>query len=215
MKKSRTIFFWLLLFPGLIWTWHGPGNKKGTLKSPYPSQKISGYSINQTGFGKLKTKAAEARIFVQKNYYNDSLCFLVDMSLPSSQNRFFVYDLKKDTIQNAGLVAHGHCNQDWLAGRKYNNAIGCGCTSLGKYKIGVAYNGQFGLAFKLYGLDKTNNNAFARAIVLHSHECVPEKEVSGEICESSGCPMVAHGFLQQLKPIIKQSKKTVLLWIYE
>ncbi|HEY2722073.1 MAG TPA: murein L,D-transpeptidase catalytic domain family protein, partial [Chitinophagaceae bacterium] len=131
----------------------------------------------------MKIKADEARAFVQKNHYNDSLCFMIDMSLPSNQDRFFVYSLKKDTMQNEGLVAHGHCNQAWLAARKYSNVIGCGCTALGKYKVATSYMGQFGLAFKLYGLDKTNDNAFARAIVLHAHDCVPGSEVSSEICE--------------------------------
>ncbi len=137
------------------------------------------------------------------------------MSLPSGQNRFFVYNLKKDTLQNSGLVTHGSCNQYWLEGRKYGNTVGCGCTSLGKYKVGHSYNGRFGLAYKLYGLDKTNDKAFERFVVLHSHECVPETEVKDDICQSDGCPTVSPGFLQYLKPIINASKKPVLLWIYE
>jgi hypothetical protein len=137
------------------------------------------------------------------------------MSLPSGANRFFVYDLVKDSIQKAGLVTHGHCNQNWLKGRKYGNQLGCGCTSLGKYKVGYKYNGQFGLAFKLYGLDKTNNNAFTRTVVLHAHECVPASEVKDEICQSAGCPTVAPGFLLQLKSLITFSKKPILLWIFD
>jgi hypothetical protein len=81
--------------------------------------------------------------------------------------------------------------------------------------VGNSYTGRFGLAFKLHGLDKTNNNAFARFVVLHSHSCVPETEVNDEICQSNGCPTVSPGFLQQLNSIIKTSKKPVLLWIYE
>jgi hypothetical protein len=137
------------------------------------------------------------------------------MSLPSGQSRFFVYDLKKDTLQNSGLVTHGNCFQYWLEGRKYGNTVGCGCTSLGKYKIGYSYSGKFGLAFKLYGLDSTNNKAFERYVVLHGHSCVPESEVRDDICQSNGCPTVAPNFLLQLKPIITASKKPVLLWIYE
>ncbi len=136
------------------------------------------------------------------------------MSLPSGQKRFFIYDLQKDSIQNAGLVTHGRCNQEWLEGRKYGNTIGSGCTSLGRYKIGHAYKGRFGLAFKLYGLDKTNDNAFKRFVVLHSHDCVPEREVSNEICQSDGCPTVSPGFLKQLEIPIKRSEKPVLLWIF-
>ena len=164
--------------------------------------------------GKMQARANEARSFVSKHNYNSSVCFLIDMSVSSGRNRFFVYDLKNDTVKRSGLVTHGNCNQDWLGGRKYDNTVGCGCTSLGKYRVGNPYKGIFGLAFKLYGLDKTNNNAFARYVVLHSHSCVPETEVKDEICQSNGCPTVAPGFLQELKSILTLSKRPVLLWIY-
>ena len=164
---------------------------------------------------KMQAKASEARTFIEKTRYNESICFLADMSLPSGQNRFFVYDLEKDSLVSSGLVTHGNCNQDWLDGRKYDNVVGGGCTSLGKYKIGNSYAGRFGLAFKLFGLDKTNDKAFARYVVLHSHSCVPETEVKDEICQSNGCPTVSPGFLLKLKSIIHESKKPVLLWIYE
>jgi len=164
---------------------------------------------------KLQTKALLAKQFVKKKNFDACFCFLIDMSLPSNHKRFFIYDLKKDTILNSGLVTHGNCNQYWLTGRKYGNDVGCGCTSLGKYKIGNAYYGRFGLAFKLYGLEITNSNAFARAVVLHSHSCVPENEVDSDICQSNGCPTVSPDFLKKLEPMIKGSKKAVLLWIFE
>jgi len=164
---------------------------------------------------KMKTKVAEARNFIAKKNYNDVICFLIDMSIPSGQNRFFIYHLKKDSIQNAGLVTHGRCNESWLEGRKYGNTVGCGCTSLGKYKVGYPYQGRFGLAYKLYGLDKTNDKAFERYVVLHAHDCVPETAVEEDICQSDGCPTVSPGFLQQLKPMIEKSARPILLWIYE
>ena len=39
-----------------------------------------------------------------QNDMSTEYCFLVDMSLPSGRNRFFIYDLKKNTIINSGLV---------------------------------------------------------------------------------------------------------------
>lgn len=173
------------------------------------------HKLSSSHAEKMKQKAEAARSFIIRKNYNADICFLVDMSLPSGQSRFYVYDLKKDTIKNSGLVTHGRCNQYWLEGRKYGNTPGCGCTSLGKYKIGYSYNGRFDLAYKLYGLDSTNNKAFERFVVLHSHECVPETEVKDEICQSDGCPTVSPNFLQYLKPVINESKKPVLLWIYE
>jgi hypothetical protein len=164
---------------------------------------------------KMRMKAVAAKSFTRENNYNEIVCFLVDMSLSSGKNRFFIYNLLNDSIRSAGLVTHGRCNEDWLEGRRYGNTIGCGCTSLGKYKIGNSYYGRFGLAFKLYGLDKTNDNAYNRFVVLHSHACVPEGPVDNEICQSDGCPTVSPGFLQQLKLVINSSNKPVLLWIYE
>jgi hypothetical protein len=137
------------------------------------------------------------------------------MSLPSGQNRFFAFDLRGDSVINAGLVTHGRCNEWWLEGRKYGNTPGCGCTSLGRYKIGNRYQGKFGLAFKLYGLDSTNDKAFERFVVLHSHRCVPEEVIPGDICQSDGCPTVSPGLLNKLNLIITKSRQPLLLWIYD
>lgn len=153
--------------------------------------------------------------FVRRHRYNCEVSFLIDMSLPSGSPRFLVYDLKKDSVVTAGLVTHGNCYQYWLEGRRYSNQVGSGCTSLGKYKIGKSYYGKFGLAYKLSGLDDTNNNAFKRCVVLHAHACVPDTETNREICQSNGCPTVSPGFLLQLQAIIDTSSRPVLLYIYE
>jgi hypothetical protein len=213
MFKPRTLlllFFLLLSFTWLFSSGIWKRAKTGWGAGNHETQQLADPLLK-----KLQLKAADAKLFVKQKGYNDAICFFIDMSLPSGQNRFFIYDLKKDTLTNSGLVTHGRCNQYWLEGRKYGNTVGCGCTSLGKYKIGLSYKGRFGLAYKLYGLDNTNDKAFERFVVLHSHDCVPETEVKDEICQSDGCPTVSTGFLHQLKPIINESKKPVLLWVYE
>jgi len=213
MLKPRNLLILFILILSFSW-FSSSGIWKRTKAIHFTSPKKKRVITNST-FEALKVKAEEAKTFIKAKSYNEQICFLIDMSLPSGQNRFFVYDLKKDTIKNAGVVTHGRCNQNWLEGRKYSNESGCGCTSLGKYKIANSYYGRFGLAYKLHGLDKTNSNAFKRFVVLHAHECVPETEIKDDICQSDGCPTVAPGYLQQLKPIIDKSPKPVLLWIYE
>lgn len=153
--------------------------------------------------------------FVSRNNYNKEICFFIDMSLASGIRRFFIYDLQKDSITDAGLVTHGNCYQYWLEGRKYSNEVGSGCTSLGKYRIGKPYYGKFGLAYKLYGLDKTNDNVLKRFVVMHSHTCVPDEETKDDICQSNGCPTVSPAFLGKLQAIVDKSTKPVLLYIYE
>lgn len=112
-------------------------------------------------------------------------------------------------------MAHGSCNTRFLENAEFSNITGCGCSAEGKYKVGEAYNGRFGKAFKLYGLEHTNFNAYKRYIVLHGYTCVPNEEVyPAPICNSLGCPMVSYQFLENLATIIEGSKKPVLLWVY-
>jgi hypothetical protein len=165
---------------------------------------------------RIGQKAAEQKAYLQRNGFNGSFCFLVDMRLPSGKDRFFVYDLHKDSIVLAGLVAHGSGSSNFSNTPTFSNLNGSGCTSLGKYRVGYPYQGQFGRAYKLYGLDATNDQAFNRNVVLHSFTSVPEGETYPyPICNSRGCPMVSPAFLQQLQPLIDQSRKPVLLYIFD
>ena len=165
---------------------------------------------------KLESRASQAKQYTAKNNYNTNTCFLIDMSIASGKDRFFVYDLNKDSIIATGLVTHGSCNETWLSGRRYGNEVGCNCTSLGKYKVGNPYQGKFGLAYKLYGQDASNSNAFKRFVVLHSMECVPASSIHpAPICQSYGCPAVSPAFLKKLAATINGSPRPILLWIFE
>lgn len=164
---------------------------------------------------RLKLKALTAKEYAAENGYDATHCFLIDMRLPSGKNRFFVYNLEADTIEIAGLVTHGKGSEKESGDLLFSNMPNSNCTSLGKYKIGRSYQGSFGLSYKLVGLDKTNNKAFDRAVVLHSYCGVPRQEVyPSPICVSEGCPVVAPVFLTQLKTYLDRSAQPVLLWIY-
>ncbi len=212
MKLSRLLLAALIVFVAVSWFPKTAFWKKTKALHLPRSAAPAKPALNTA---KLKSKAKEAKEFVTSKGYNAEKCFLIDMSLPSGSKRFYVYDLKKDTLQNAGLVAHGNCFEYWLEGRRYSNVVGSGCTSLGKYKIGASYTGKWGYSYKLHGLEKTNDNAFERTVVLHGHSCVSASETTDEICQSNGCPTVNPDFLTDLKGIINNSRKPVLLWVYE
>ena len=215
MKKNLIpcLLLLLVMVTTVIFLSHTKTEKKFTTLRP--RQNPTAIVITPKTLFKIQTKASEAAAFVKKNKYNTEFCFLIDLSLPSNQKRFFIYHFKKDTVLNSGLVTHGNCNETWLQGRRYSNITGSGCSSIGKYKIGAAYYGKFGLAFKLHGLEATNDKAMERYVVLHSHSCVPETEVTRDICQSNGCPTVSPNFLKEIEPMIKASKKPILLWIIE
>lgn len=166
---------------------------------------------------RLRLKVAMARQFLIDNNYNSDICFMVDMTIPSGKKRFFVYNLKADSIEFSSMVSHGSGSykpnsDDQLV---FSNLPNSNATSLGRYKIGESYKGSYGLSYKLYGLDSTNNKAYQRSIVLHSDNYVPNKETYPyHIYESAGCPIVSPSFLIVIGKYLKASKKPVMLWVY-
>ena len=98
------------------------------------------YRINTTykaALNRLQVQAAALKEYVAENNFNTEHCFLVDMSIPSGKNRFFIYNLQKDSIELSSLVAHGFGSTmknsyDELV---FSNTPNSFKTSLGKYKI--------------------------------------------------------------------------------
>ena len=166
---------------------------------------------------RLKQKSIIAREYLIKNGFNSDVCFMVDMSIPSGKNRFFVYNLDRDSVEFTALVSHGsgsykpNCDDQLV----FSNTPNSYATSIGKYKIGSSYYGTYGLSYKLYGLDSTNDKALERFIVLHADSYVPTKETYPyHIYESAGCPIVSPSFLTILGKYVTVSKKPMMLWIY-
>ncbi len=162
---------------------------------------------------KVAANRQELKLFAEKNRCNRQYAFIIDMRIPSYKKRFFVYDLQKDSLLTAGLVAHGTGSETFRGALVFSNVPDSRCSSLGKYKIGASYKGMYGLSYRLQGLDSSNSKAMQRAIVLHGHGCVPDTETDEyPICFSYGCPMVSTRFLQQLKGYIaRQGKLPILL----
>ncbi|MEO6730891.1 MAG: murein L,D-transpeptidase catalytic domain-containing protein [Ferruginibacter sp.] len=171
---------------------------------------------NKATLLRLKRYANEAKSYTIGNNLNDRHCFLIDMKKASGSKRFYVYDLKHDSILQAGMVTHGSGVSNSGDTVLFSNRTGGNCSSLGKYKIGQSYYGKFGLAYKLHGLNNTNSNAFNRFVVLHAHPCVPDNEIAPlEICKSWGCPTVSPSFLKELKGYLDRTNTPVLLWIFQ
>jgi len=165
---------------------------------------------------RIELQIADIKKLINKNpQYNNKIAFFVDMKIPSGKNRFFVYDLKEDKIIDKGLVAHGSGSETGTKGKlRFSNVPNSLSTSLGKYYIGKNYYGKFGRAYKLYGLDKTNSNAFKRDIVFHYYYDVPYEEKDGYICNSFGCPMVNKKYFDRISRLIDSSESNILMSIY-
>jgi hypothetical protein len=149
--------------------------------------------------------------------YNQSITFIINMGIESGKKRFFVYDYKRNEITDEALVAHGTGSDTVINGKpqlRFSNIPRSYMTSLGKYSIGKSYVGAYGKSYILNGLDKTNDKAAIRNVVLHSFDDIPDEEQNYPITESFGCPMVSPAFFEYLENVIDKSSGKILLYIY-
>ena len=115
---------------------------------------------------------------------------IVDFTKASSEARFHVVDLMNGTVESH-LVAHGRGSDPDHSGfvERFSNAFGSYATSNGAYTTGDYYDGKYGLSMKVQGLDWSNNNAEARAIVIHNAWYAEPEMISqhGKLGRSEGC----------------------------
>lgn len=165
----------------------------------------------------------ESLAFCKENNFSTTTYFLIDMSIHSGKNRFFIYDFNKNKIIDKNIVTHGTCdkfevNPTKKSKAKFSNQKDSHCSSKGKYKIGKREYSSWGINIKywLHGLEKSNDNAVDRVVVLHSWKAVSNEEVFPDYSPLSwGCPAVSDVFMKKLDERLKNATKPVLLWIIE
>jgi hypothetical protein len=148
--------------------------------------------------------------YINKNY---DYTIIVDYSIPSGKNRFFVYNLKKECI----LKSLCECGKESKGIPIFSNNIGSNCSSLGKFEI--KYLSKMSnnlLCFVLKGLDYSNNNALKRGILIHPYYTVPDFEIHPfklPVKSSEGCFIISPIKFLLLKKYIR-NKKILLYSIY-
>jgi len=168
-------------------------------------------------------KHTEALAFCKQKNYCEDYYFLIDLSVHSGKNRFYVYDFKQKKIVDQNLVTHGSCdifedNDTKYQKVKFINLDKSHCSSSGKYKVGKRDYSSWGIKVKywLEGLDNSNSNAQDRVVVLHSWYAVADKEIFPRYSPLSwGCPAVSDSFMQTLDTKLQATEKPVLLWIVD
>ena len=166
---------------------------------------------------------SEALEFVKSKNFNTDFYYLIDMSVHSGKNRFLIYDFSTKKVIDRKIVTHGSCDQfeenpeKWEKA-KFSTKSESHCSMKGKYKIGNRDYSSWGINVKywIHGLEKTNNTAVKRVVVLHSWDAVKNEEIYPRYSPLSwGCPAVSNEFMKELDKQLKKSDKPVLLWIID
>lgn len=137
---------------------------------------------------------------------NDSILTIIDFTLPSSEKRLWILDLKNHKVLTYTYVAHGKNTGAHFA-NTFSNKSGSLCSSLGFYVTGDTYFGKNGLSLFLDGMEKgINDKARERYVVMHGANYVSEKfiEQNGMLGRSFGCPAVSQEETEYIIETIKQ-----------
>jgi hypothetical protein len=145
--------------------------------------------------------------------HNDSVIAIVDFSLPSTQKRLFIIDVKNSRLLFNTLVSHGK-NTGKLNATSFSNATNSNKSSLGFYITDNTYLGEHGLSLRLLGTERgINDNAMHRGIVMHGASYVNEDFINnqGYIGRSLGCPAIPDDVHRE---VIETLKGGTCLFIY-
>jgi len=140
--------------------------------------------INPQLFAKAKAALDQHRIYAR------DFIGIVDFDKPSNEARFNVVDLRSGEVESF-RVAHGRGSDPDHSGflERFSNDFGSHASSNGAYATGDYYQGKYGLSMKTRGLDWSNNNAEARAIVIHNAWYAEPEMIGthGKLGRSEGC----------------------------
>ena len=122
------------------------------------------------------------------------LLTVIDYSKPSSENRLWVFDLKRGKALFNTYVSHGR-NSGGLNATSFSNSPGSLKSSIGVFLTKQPYIGKNGYSLRLRGLEPgINDNAYNRSVVVH-----------GQVGRSWGCPAVSDDLAKSLINTIKDN----------
>jgi hypothetical protein len=151
---------------------------------PVPAVPRAPFGVEQRIFERARAALDAHRIY-QRDFIG-----IADFSLPSSERRFHVVDLRNGQVESYH-VAHGQGSDPNHNGflDRFSNEFGSYATSNGTYTTGEYYHGKYGLSMKTRGHDWSNNNAEPRAIVIHNAWYAEPEVVAehGKLGRSQGC----------------------------
>jgi hypothetical protein len=127
---------------------------------------------------------------------------IADFSKASRESRFYLLDTTSGRVTRH-LVAHGRGSDPAHTGflQRFSNAVGSEASSNGAYVTTEHYPGRYGRSMRVRGLDYSNSNAEARAIVVHSAWYAEPNMLAtnnGMLGRSEGCFALPYQSLQEV-----------------
>lgn len=164
---------------------------------------------------RVAERADELLDYCRSNGYNSRIALFVDLSLHSGRRRFVVWSFEQQRPILCCPVSHGSGAQRSHVRSRYaevSNEDGSHLSSIGRALIAERYEGSYGVAYRLDGLDDTNSNLRSRCVVLHGWEYTTSFPIYPLATVGSwGCPVLSTRMMRRVDEILKNESNVVLL----
>lgn len=140
---------------------------------------------------------------------------VVDLRQPSDKKRLWAVNFATGKILLNTYVSHGVGSGGKYA-TSFSNKVGSHQSSIGAYLVKESYYGHHGQSLRLQGLEPNNNNAYKRAIVMHSANYVEPSYIAAnnQAGRSFGCFAVSKEMIGEILKISKEYSNPLLLAYY-
>lgn len=163
---------------------------------------------------RITKRANELLAFCKREGYNTSIALFVDLSLHSGRNRFVVWDFEQEKPLLICPVSHGSGSQKphkRSAYAKLSNKDGSHLSSVGRAVVAERYEGRYGIAYRLDGLEDSNSNLRPRCVVLHGWEHTTSFPIYPiPTVGSFGCPVLSTKMMARVDEILKNESNVII-----
>ena len=163
---------------------------------------------------RVAERAGVLREFCRNGGYNTKVALFVDLSRHSGRRRFVAWDLERNVPIFTCPVSHGSGSERSHVRSAYariSNDDGSHLSSLGRALVAERYEGRYGVAYRLDGLDATNSNLRSRYVVLHGWEHTTSYPIWPMATVGSfGCPVLSRRMMRRVDELLQQHDRVIL-----
>ncbi|MBQ8493046.1 MAG: murein L,D-transpeptidase catalytic domain family protein [Alistipes sp.] len=163
---------------------------------------------------RVAERAASLYDYCRREGYNTHIALLVDLSRHSGRRRFVVWDFERGVPIFMCPVSHGSGSERSHQRSAYactSNDDGSHLSSVGRALVAERYEGSYGVAYRLDGLDATNSNLRSRCVVLHGWEHTTSRPIWPLATVGSfGCPVLSRRMMAAVDELLKAESRVVI-----
>ena len=210
LLKTGSLFAGMLLVPGAVSARMRDGKPESLLPSDFHAPVAARPATDVAVPRDVAPRGVDPALFRKamaaldrhgSRIANHDRIAVADFSVSSSRPRFHLISLGDGRVTSK-LVAHGSGSDPAHTGylQRFSNTNGSNASCEGAFATADYYYGKHGRSQRLMGLDRTNDNALDRAIVVHAAWYANPDMISrrGMLGRSQGCFAVGEDELSEV-----------------